>query len=267
VDRLRLRCLTFNLWVDHDPQARLDAALPEIAALAPDVLLLQEVRATPDLPNTAEQLARGLGLPGLAFARMTLAGNPHQQGVAIVSRHPLRDVAVTKLGGAEKALRYRLLSARIDLGGRTIGVHSTHLRWQPAARAIRRSQVRVLLRALDAYHCDAHVLGGDMNAGADTAELGLLRARLLDTFAHLHPDDPGLTWSARNPHTDLVRQHGILPDRRIDFLLCSPVALGGVAGVRASRVVLDAPVGDRWLSDHFGLLSELELDVPAPPQA
>lgn len=266
-ERLRLRVLTFNLWVDHEPQARLDAAAPAIAALAPDVVLLQEVRAHAGLVNTATQLADALRMPGRAFTPMSRPKAVKTQGVAILSRYPLLDPHTTDLPHDEVPLRYRMLSARLQLGGRTLGVHTTHLRWQPGAGAMRRDQAKVMVKAIDAYHCDAHVLGGDFNATADAPELEPLVARMLDTFAERTPGAPGLTWSAKNPTTAEAAAHGIVPDRRIDLLWSSPIALGGVASIDDARVVLDAPVGGRWLSDHFGLLVDLSLDTPPPPNA
>ena len=50
----------------------------------------------------------------------------------------------------------------------------------------------------------------------------------------------------------------------IDFLLCSPPSLGGIHSLLASLVVLDRPIAGLWLSDHFGLLTELELDAVPP---
>lgn len=264
---MRLRVLTFNLWVDHEAQARLDAAVPAIAALAPDVVLLQEVRAHAGLADTSRQLADALGLPGRAFAAMSRPKAAKKQGVAILARHPLHDVRVTELPHDEVPLRYRMLSARLRLGGRTVGLHTTHLRWQPGAGALRRDQVKVMIKAIDAYPCDAHVLGGDFNANAGAPELEPLVARMLDGFAERHPGAPGLTWSSVNPTTAEAAKHGIAPDRRIDFLWCSPIALGGLAAIDDCRVVLDAPVDGRWLSDHFGLLADLSLDAPEPPQA
>ncbi len=264
MDRLRLRALSYNLWVDHDPQARLEAAIPAIAALTPDVIFLQEVRESKTLRHTAIQLQQALGFPGIAFCRMTLARAAAVQGVAIVSRYPLRDIRVTKLPYPESTLYYRLISARVKLGGRSYGLHCTHLRWQPSATKIRQAQARAILRALDEFPCDAHLLGGDFNATPDSAELAILGERLVDSFAACNPNTPGLTWSAQNPNTALVVKHGIVPDRRIDFLLCSPPSLGGIHSLLGSRVVLDQPIAGLWPSDHFGLFTELELDAFAP---
>ena len=262
---LRLRVLSFNLWVDHEAQARLDAAVPAIAALAPDVVLLQEVRAHAGLADTALQLADALGLPGRAFAAMSRPKAAKRQGIAVLSRRPLRDVHITELPHDEVPLRYRMLSARLGLGGRTVGLHTTHLRWQPDAGALRRDQVKAMIKAIDAYPCDAHVLGGDFNAHAGAPELEPLVARMLDSYAERNPGAAGLTWSSRNPTTAEAARHGIVPDRRIDFLWCSPLVLGGIAAIEDARVVLDAPAEGRWLSDHFGLLADLALDAPEPP--
>lgn len=264
MDRLRLRALSFNLWVDHEPQARLDAAIPAIAALTPDIVFLQEVRESKTLRHTALQLSEALGFPGIAFCKQTLADAAAVQGVAMVSRHRLHDIRITELPHPESTLRYRLLSARLRLGGRTYGVHVTHLRWQPTASKIRVDQARAIIQAIDAYPCDAHLLGGDFNATPDSPELELLGTRLVDSFAACNPNTPGLTWSGQNPHTALVTKFGIVPDRRIDFLLCSPPSLGGIHSLLASRVVLDRPIAGLWPSDHFGLFTELELDAMPP---
>jgi len=264
---MRLRVLTYNLWVEHEPQARLDAAIPEILALAPDIVFLQEVRSHAGLPNTALQLADALGMPGRTFTEMSRPKAVKKQGVAIIARYPLDDIKVTELPHDEVPIRYRMLSARARLGGRVVGLHTTHLRWQPGAVAYRRDQVKALLRALDRYPCDAQLLGGDFNASADAPELERLQARMLDTFAVRNPGVPGLTWSSANPTTAEAAAHGLVPDRRIDAIWTTPIALGGIASIDAARVVLDAPIQGRWLSDHFGLLVDLTLDAPDPVDA
>ena len=53
-----LRCLTLNLWGAEAPlEARMALVERGIAALAPDVVALQEVGDWPGLPNQAETLA------------------------------------------------------------------------------------------------------------------------------------------------------------------------------------------------------------------
>lgn len=266
---MRARVLTFNLWVDEDPQRRLDAFIEQAAALDPDVMLLQEVREAEGLPLASRQICERLRLPGHAFGEMTPPGAPKRQGVAIVARFPLHDVRALPLPHRhEKVLGYCLLSARVRLGDRALGLHTTHLYWEPKQHARRADQMRAAIAAIDAYPCEAHVLGGDFNAAPDEPALAAAHARMLDTYARCNPGAPGWTWLSSNPHARRTgAAHQIPLDRRIDHLLCSPIVLGGVSEVRSSRVVFDAPVGGVWLSDHAGVLSELELDLPAPPQA
>ena len=57
-----MRFVTLNLWGARAPlDRRLELAAAGLAAIAPDVVLLQEVRVAADIPNTAERLAGLLG--------------------------------------------------------------------------------------------------------------------------------------------------------------------------------------------------------------
>jgi endonuclease/exonuclease/phosphatase family metal-dependent hydrolase len=109
------------------------------------------------------------------------------------------------------------------------------------------------------------VLLGDFNAGPDAAGLRFLTgrqsltgasARYEDAWTAVHGDEPGHTFSPRNP---LVRA-GQMPlerGRRIDHVLVRSGPHGPLLDVADCRLVLTEPVDGVWASDHFGVLAEL----------
>lgn len=263
-----LRVLTFNLWVGAEIERRLTHVISALSAMQLDAVLLQEVRSGPSLRNTAEQLAAGLGWSGVAFASQMPADKPELQGVGIIARAPLHSVSATPLPHKEGILTYVMLSARLAHAGRTIALHTTHLRWRPLDSKMRSDQARAVLTVMQQYGGDVQILGGDFNAAPQTAEIGVFRERLVDSFAARNPSTPGLTWARRNPNTGpIATKHGLKQDRRIDYLFVGPSAVMSNRVLDCS-VVLDQPVQDRgqplWLSDHFGLLARYDLPDTRP---
>ncbi len=271
-----MRVVTLNLWGDHVPlAARLDAAAAGLAALAPDVVLLQEVRQGDGLPNTAHALAERLGGWAVAYACATAApagtwgpaSGAGEEGLAIMARHPLDDVRHVELPEARAAERRMLLSARVTIAGSVAAVHTTHLHWRLGDGVARERQVVALDAAARAYGGEVRIVGGDFNAGPDTDELRFLtgqhtldgqRAVWQDAFATVRPGEPGFTWARRNPQTAELAHHAL--DRRIDFILVSPERRGGVGRVEDARVVLDEPGATGvHASDHFGVVADVAL--------
>ena len=274
------RVVTINLWGDHVPlAARLDAAAAALAALAPDVVLAQEIRRGDGLPLTADTLAARLG-PGwhahFGVATEGPAGTwgpgsgAGAEGLAILARHPVHDVKTVELPEARPLDRRVLHSATVDVGGTPLHVHTTHLHWRLTDGVAREKQVAAVDAVARAYAAGSkapHVIGGDFNAAPETDEIRFMvgwhtlegrRAVWQDAFARMHPGVPGWTWASRNPATDGFGH--LARDRRIDFLFVSPEQRSGAGKILAARVVLDAPdARGVWPSDHFGVLADVTI--------
>ena len=116
------------------------------------------------------------------------------------------------------------------------------------------------------------VLMGDLNAGPDAASVRFLTGRQSlagvsvryeDAWAAVHGDEPGHTFTPRNP---LVRA-GEMPlerGRRIDHVMTRSGAHGPPLDVAGCHLVFDRPVDGVWASDHFGVLAELWRPDHAP---
>jgi endonuclease/exonuclease/phosphatase family metal-dependent hydrolase len=126
----------------------------------------------------------------------------------------------------------------------------------PEDNAIRLAQVQEIFHYLEPKR-DRHpvLLMGDLNAPPESREIRWLleTAKLVDTFAALHPSECGFTWASKNHFSS--RQQPNLPDRRIDYILAGGEDL--VSGLSSCRVVFDT-AGETGIfpSDHFGVLAE-----------
>jgi len=251
--------VTLNLWHDqHDWPARRAVIVDTLRALAPDVVLLQEVLEKPGLPNQAADLAERLGLR-VVFASVDPPGAAKRYGNAILTPHPIassREVRLAPFDDHRVALH-----ARLVVRGRLLDAVVTHLHHTAEGGAIRAAQVRDLLAFVDATRGPgALILGGDFNAAPDEPELAPLRARFMDAFAAARGAAVAAGATTLNP----AKGHAA---RRIDHLFAPP----GTLRAEACEVILDAPAPDgTWASDHFGLWARFvwpwPRGVPAPPE-
>ncbi|MBI4508022.1 MAG: endonuclease/exonuclease/phosphatase family protein [Deltaproteobacteria bacterium] len=271
-----LRVVTLNMWGDHEPLAgRLKATARGLCALAPDVVLLQEVRMGEGLPLTAETLAGMLAKRYHVAYACAIAGDagvfgPNapagEEGLAILSVYPLSQVSHRELPEVRKTDRRILLTAKIDHFSPAVYLHVTHLTWRLSDGLARERQVVAIDDAIRSIQGDyVHILGGDLNATPDSDEIRFLtgrhtlacrRTHFQDAFARACPEDHGFTWAKRNPNTDWAPW--LDRDRRIDYLLVGTEKPDRRGRVKDARVVLDAPGEDGvYPSDHFGVWAEI----------
>lgn len=218
-DARQVRVVAFNVHVTNDDINRVAAYLDE---LAPDVVILEEV----PLPN-AEGLRQLLpALPEFHFA------SDLGLGVAMLSRWPLRDIAVVAADGVKLGLR-----ADVDLGDRHLRVYGVHLLWPlvPAAAAYRDAQLAGL--GAELARCEgACMVAGDFNITPWSTHYRRLLA--VSGFRDCARGRGWLpTWTAALPSILRIR---------IDQCLAS-----GAVGVA------DVCVGDAAGSDHFVTINDL----------
>ena len=231
-----LRFLTLNLWGENGSwQGRMELLLDSLAALAPDVIGLQEVRDVPGrVPNQAAEIARRHGWHHV-FAPSTAWGGGHE-GLAIVSRFPIDSHEAKPLPHSAENEGRIVLSARIDDPARPFWVHTTHLSYRLNEGKNREDQVLFVDQVI-AAHANDHIqiLMGDFNTVPESDELRWLsgmttlegrRAAYQDTWARARPGEEGITWASANPYVGLM--HWLPPDRRLDYIFTntrSPAAV------------------------------------------
>jgi endonuclease/exonuclease/phosphatase family metal-dependent hydrolase len=199
-----VRVVSYNIHEAVDGAGRLnpEAVATVIEGQRADVVLLQEVgrgwpiSATTDL---CQWFARRLG--------MRLVWGPAadgQFGNAVLTRLPVRASGTGRLPQGDGPMVRGYVWARVEVGGgRTLDAWSTHLQHRSDQTSTRLAQIETLLRAWSG--APNTVIGGDMNAGPGSREMG----RFFDeTGLRSAQDDTGHGSLATRP-----------PAQRIDWIL------------------------------------------------
>lgn len=253
--------LTLNLWGTNGPvHERLAALTHYLATTRPDVVAFQEVRFLAGRPQSAH-IAEACGYRAHHYDRSWGDGD-EEEGLAVLSRHPLTALPSTPLPGQDEDLPRQLQRVEVELHGRSLLLANTHLAFRRRHGGLRLEQVRRILEVLPAATEDdttpPMVLVGDLNATARSRAVRRLvadpprGAGLRDAQAAA-TGRPRATFSFANP---FANQHWLL-GRRVDHVLASPDLQ-----VLAARRVLTG-THDPVVSDHYGVRADLAIP-PAP---
>jgi endonuclease/exonuclease/phosphatase family metal-dependent hydrolase len=286
-----LRVVTLNLWGNEPPlDARLALAVRQLAALAPDVVCLQEVRPLDgrDGRTTAEVIAAALGMAShyeVAVAWEDAPGVPAgQEGLAVIARQ-IHEIRVLPLPEARPTEARILLSAQVETAGGPIWVHTTHLHYRLDDGVAREHQVLAIDEAIRGMgrqrDSPPQILCGDFNAAADSDEIRFLRGlttlggrrtHFQDAWLRLHrepgPGDgpaAGITWSSENRFTRPLRSLDL--DRRIDYVFVTTRKKDGRGTIHDCRVALTERQGlgevEICASDHYAVCADIQVVATA----
>jgi len=259
-----VRIVTVNLWNDTgNVDKRMAVLMPQLTALQPHIVGLQEVREGPQVKQ-AERIADAIG-GDFRFAAADAHSARGPIGNAVVSRLPIISHAVLPLPAAASDPRIALRCELETPAGR-LSFITTHIAWELDAAPIREAQAV----ALDAFaKADPGpiptVMCGDFNCTPDSdvhrfftgrASLAGRGTYWRDAYQRRHPHSDGFTWAARNPYV----ARSVERDRRIDFVFVGPMKDTGPGAILHARVVLDLPgPEDVYPSDHFGVFAEIAI--------
>lgn len=272
--RATLRVLTLNAWNVSEPFAeRMAVARAGIAALAPDVIGLQEIIVRRDGFDQAALLLDGLGYEWVfapAFRWDDLGrGVPVESdgdafGNVIASRWPIVAHARRGLPGDETGERRCAVAAHIETPRGTLAFGCTHLNWRFDHGIVRERQVA----ALDGFMSEWReglelppIIVGDLNAEPGSTEIRYLTGlAALDGHSTYYQDawavagnGPGYTWDNRNPFAAMMFE----PNRRIDYVLVGLADIRGRGWIERVSLAFDHPAGDAFASDHFGVVADV----------
>jgi endonuclease/exonuclease/phosphatase family metal-dependent hydrolase len=241
---MRFTVLTLNLWNVSAPlDPRMAALAAGLKTLRPDIVCLQEVA---DDPRTRQRQS------AFTAEACDLAHAVDNHQLSILSRFPIeRSSSVVLPDVPEDGLR-QVQMADMQIGGRRLLVANTHLCWRLEWLTERKTQVDVLLPAIERHGArDATILCGDFNDDPDSPALCAVAGSRLgfrDAFAACRPNDAGFTWSRRNPYV----HHTTERDQRIDYIFSA-----GALTPRECAVVFTD--GGALASDHYGVFATFEL--------
>lgn len=180
MDHLRRHWNVF--FFERGPRSALEPLAQLIALHGCDVVCLQEIDGGSwrnGYRNLVSELAALSGLSHYEFApqRRTHCND----GIALLSRHPLRDLEVTPL--VYDFERRGLIRARVEIAGQSFWVAVTHLAALGFNQPLRRRQAEHIAREL--AQADPLLLAADFNCEPDSAELEpLLRGLALRPLTH-----------------------------------------------------------------------------------
>jgi endonuclease/exonuclease/phosphatase family metal-dependent hydrolase len=277
-----LTVVTFNLFHggpfsgltgdDGDLERRLQMAVEELRALAPDIVGLQEASVSRRRGNVAARLAEALGLHHVhAPSTRRVLGFPllgrllvwlldFDEGPAILSRFPIAEWEIYDLPRCLRWLDPRVvLRATVVTPAGPLQVFSTHTSRAECQVTRVGEIVRAHQGALPA------ILTADLNVPPESeAVTALARQGLVDAFGTTRPGAPGSTVFQQ------IRSGLRTVTRRVDYVFARP-GHERIVTVRRSRVILDAPRriegGHLWPSDHYGVVAELTLGPSPAPTA
>lgn len=275
-DSEALRVLTLNLWHrSGDWPARREAIVRGISQLAPDVVGFQEVEALErddgSIANQAEEIAVRCGMRmtyGVSHSSALPDGGRRHFGNAVLSRFPVTRSTCRPLPEGRRDEPRSVLHCVLGTPWGPVPVFVTHLAWRLDAGSDRVRQVRYLVRIVDEL-CPREAQGfppvllGDLNAEPDTDEI-----RYLTGLSSLRPPadrfadawryggaGPGYTYDPVNPFAALSEE----PARRIDYILVRGPGDDGLGRPRNPRLALAHPYDGVHASDHFGVVTNLEV--------
>jgi endonuclease/exonuclease/phosphatase family metal-dependent hydrolase len=241
---MRLRLVSWNVHgcVGGDRRFDPERTARALAALEPDVALLQEVgdnRGVHPPIDQATTLAHALGLQ--AVVGITLRASQHGYGNATLSRFAIFDSESIDLAvrGREPRLCLRAVVGRDALRLTTLNVHLG------LGASERRRQLRRLLPVIETGDGEEEplVMAGDFNDFPPGPVSFTLRSRLYDCGARI---ERPRTYPSRWP---LLRLDRVYVSR----------------AVRPGTVRVDRSPASRAASDHLPIV--VELDVPEPLEA
>ena len=260
----RVRIVTWNLWGRlGEWQARAAGIARMLEGLRPDIVCLQETWQNGG-DDQAAALAKRLGMTH-AFA-MDRRDGALVQGVAVLSRWPLADVAQRPLPVPDGVVpRNVALRAVVDGPRGPLLVATTHLIAFPPRSAQREEQVRALVAFLAERQRQPPIaiVAGDFNAAPDSEEIRLLTGRrapavpgwtFLDAWETAGDGSSGATVTRTNPNSAPL----LLPDLRWDYVFVSwPSGPGGVGHPVRCAVVGTEPIDGLVASDHYAVMAEV----------
>lgn len=268
---MRIRVLTMNVQHDAGDPRRTELINAELRRLSPDLVALQEV-----CDGQLGKLIEGTGLTHTTHQSEVLISR-WRHGSVLATRWPHRVVDVQEhRPAAGSDVHWWTLAAAVGVPelGELLFIHPS-TPWRLDHAGPREQQ---LVAAVDADQLHRFrlpsIIAGDLNASPKSAgirfltglqSLGGRSTQYHDAWA-VAGDGTGYTWTVSNPLAaaeidELIGQPR--HRRRIDYIFVGsahshPDAL---ARVLHAELVGDAPVDGVWLSDHFGVLADLDYSL------
>ncbi len=247
-NKIAMRILSLNVWGEgQDASIRWPLLAKAVSQLKPDFAGFQEVFQKDHL-----ELVRSAGSFSNAFI------TPRKTGLGLLTHGIIEEKNFFLLPFSPlEDYRRHIIFVRARFRSLAVNFFNTHLSWEPEDEKSRDVQADAALGFIRSQKsADLDILTGDLNAVESAPSVQRLLTYFKDTFRAFKPVDRGLTWSYKNTY---VLREPDLPERRLDYVLIGG-RMANKAKIVNSAVVFDERVDNTWISDHFGMCTDLELD-------
>jgi endonuclease/exonuclease/phosphatase family metal-dependent hydrolase len=265
---MRIRVLTMNVQHDAGDPRRTGLINSELRRLSPDLVAFQEV-----CDDQLAELIDGTGLTYTTHQSEVLVSR-WQHGSVLATRWPHRVVDVQEhRASAESDVHWWTLAAAVGVPelGELLFIHPSTA-WRLDQAGAREEQLLAAVE-LDETHRFRlpSIIAGDLNATPKSAGVRFLTGlqsldgrstQYHDAWA-VAGDGIGFTWTVANPlaaaEIDRLLGQSRLR-RRIDYVFVGSTHSHPDARARVlhAELIGDAPIDNVWLSDHFGVLTDLD---------
>jgi endonuclease/exonuclease/phosphatase family metal-dependent hydrolase len=273
---MRIRVLTMNVQHDAGDPRRTGLINAELRRVAPDLVALQEV-CYPSRRDQLAELIEGTGLTHTTHQAdvIDLPEKARSDGSALATRWPHRVVEVLDhRPSTDSDAHWWTLAAAVDVPelGELLFIMPT-TPWQLDQSAVREKQLIAAVE-LDGLHRFGvpTIIAGDLNASPGSAGIRFLsglqslngRSTSYNDAWAVSAQGPGYTWTVANPvaAAEIDRLIGQPHHRRrIDYIFVGSTHAHPAARARVlhAELVGANPIDDVWLSDHFGVLADLDV--------
>jgi endonuclease/exonuclease/phosphatase family metal-dependent hydrolase len=273
-----VRVLTLNQWGRGGVWTERRKALRRgLAELDPDLVAIQEAVKTDDADTVAELFA-----PEFDVWHQTTGLLGDGNCAAIASRWPLRTVRELDQQVTPRTAKFPVTTLVAEVAvpdpvGPLLFVN--HLpSWEPALELERELQTVAAARVVEAIVAATPmhvVLAGDLDAVPDAGSIRFLRGLqsldgmsvwYRDAWSSLHTDDPGHTFTLRNPLMSEETEMRMEVSRRIDYVFVRCDSNGPTLEIADCRLAFDQPFDGAWATDHFGVVADLRVPATARPR-
>lgn len=236
-------------------EKRLQLQIEQIGSMEPDIIFLQEVCETPG-GNGHDNMARTLteGLTSSTsfaydyyFSPTDMSWGNLQEGIAIVTRHPIKHVGYLDLPPGDLNRKVVWVQVATEFG--PVNLFCTHLSYRDDHEHIRVNQIKeihgYINRTGTSYPAETAIIGGDFNclpySSAYTAmTTGNKDHQYIDCYRLLHENTDGYTFPSHHP------------EKRIDYIFLRKKSN---LVPRKAIIMLDKMTREGlYPSDHLSLL-------------
>ena len=246
-------------------RGRLDLVAQRLRGEQPDFVLLQEVPWRSDVGWAAEYLSERT-----ALNYVYLRGNGNrrsirfEEGLAILSRHPLHDHHFTELKPRDWVLEHRIalaVTAHTPAGPvQLVTAHLTRLNTRNNAKQA--ASLEAFIAGLAPHPT---ILAGDFNALEDSPQIREISKTWTDAFRHVHKRTRAAT-CCLSP-SGLKERNASTFFARVDYIFLKDQGARRWR-VDDARLIFDRAFqtqdGYQWVSNHLGVLAEVALATETP---